>query len=318
MRKRLLAFLIMALFSKSHAFNEHFLAYCKHTNHAELNIVDGKFQDAIISYDSAFVLYPQPLAKDIHNAIICAEKIKNEQKIKEYLILMLETKSLKPTYYKERGRRKYLTKEEEEEIKKKYVDKIKSEAYLFLQELIKEDQAIRTWENYTQQYHLIQKTDSLTYVKYVAYFGDYFPGEELTLDYPSSQGINLVLFRHWTANKGLGFEAVVRSQKMVEDLKFLNYDYAYHYDAKLENLINRFGYGLVLKMEYASKKVRKMLNVKERISPIQFSPENSIDINERRAKIGLETYDEYVKKSDFFLKSKAYYFPIGYQIMTLN
>lgn len=317
MKNILLTFVTITLFSTACAFNDVFLAYCKLTNLAESHIMDGAFQDALICYDSAFTLYSQPLAKDIHNAIICTEKIKNEQKTKEYLNLMIETKSLAPIYYKKWGFLKYLTKERKWDIRKKYAEKINSKDYLFVQQLIEEDQAIRTPKNYTQKYHLIQKTDSLTYAKYVAYFGDYFPGEELTLDYPSSQGIDWILFRHWTANKSLGFEAVKRTQKMVENLKFLNYDYAFFYDAKLGNIVNNLGYGLTLEKKYINKKTRRIFSA-PRVRRIQYSSENIIAINERRSEIGLDTHDEYVRKIDFFVKNKEYYFPTGYYSITIN
>ena len=311
-KKVLLCFLLLALFSKIHALNDTFLAYCKHINDAELNIMENNMQEALICYDSAFSLYSQPWAKDIHNAIVCAKKIKDEQKIKKYLDVMVATKSLKPVYYKEKGLLKYLSGEEKEKIKQKYTDKIKSEDYLFIQRIIQEDQAIRTQKNYSQRHYLIRETDSLTYEKYKAHFGDTFPGEELTLDLISHHGIDLILFHHWIVNKGLKFEAVNKAEKMVEDLKYNNYHYAYQYDAKLGNTVNYFGYGLTLKMVYTNKKTRKMLNNNKKENYIQFSPENIIEINERRAKIGLETYDEYVRKIEFFTKHREYCFPISY------
>ena len=311
--------LLLSLFSNVHALNDRFLTYCKSTNHAELNIMDNKLQEALSCYAAAFSLYPQPLAKDIHNAIVCAKKIGDEQKIKKYLRLMIATKNLNPKYYSQERLLKYLSKEEKESIQKKYTDKIKSEDYQFIQKLIQEDHAIRTPENYSQRYYLINKTDSTTYEKYKAHFGDALQGEELTLNLPRELEIDWVLFRHWTSDfkvteahrQIISLDAIDRAIKMMEDLKLLNYHYAFYYDAKTDNS-DFWGFGLVLKTVFKTKKIRKLVNNNKKVSYTLLSPETIVEIDKKRAAIGMETYQEYVRKVAFFTKNKEYCFFKGH------
>ena len=57
------------------------------------------------------------------------------------------------------------------------------------------------------------------------------------------------------------------------------------------------------------------MNNNHKIRDVQFLPEYIMEMNKKRAKIGLETYEEYVKKIDFFTKHKEYSFSTEYSIL---
>ena len=65
-------------------------------------------------------------------------------------------------------------------------------------------------------------------------------------------------------------------------------------------------------MVYKNKEIRVLANNNNKIRYIQFSPENITEIDKRRAEIGLESYEEYVKKIEFFMKHKEYCFSMFY------
>ena len=299
--KVLITCLIFLLFSNTFALNSNFLEYSKNTNHAELNIMEGKLQEALLFYDSAFILFQQPLSKDIHNAIICSKKIKDEQMMKKYLDLMITTKTLHPNYYKKEGLSKYLSKEKKQEIKKKYSDKIRNEAYIFIQKLSKQDQAIRTSKNYTVNRHLINEVDSLTLKKYLNYFGDSFPGENLVINYPCTKREDFVLFWHWSQ---AGRDVMLLLKELVEELKFVNVDFAYLDEQRHGSQLYKSKYALVAQT-----------STKRKTTPINRSQEEIVEIDKNRAKIGLDSYDEYVKKIDFFKKNKEFCYETTYYLI---
>jgi hypothetical protein len=298
--KVLIICLFFLLFFNTFALSSKFLEYSKYTNHAELNIMEGRFKEALLLYDSAFVLFQQPLAKDIHNAIICSEKIKNEQLLKKYLDLMIETKSLHPSYYTKEGLNKYLSKEKKQEIKKKFSDKAKNEAYIFIQKLSKQDQAIRTQKNYTVNRHLIAEVDEFTFKEYQNYFGNSFPGEDLVINFPCAQREDFILFWHWSQ---IGYDGMLL-EELVEELKFVNVSFAYLNEQRKGTQFYKSKYALVA--QTSTKRV---------ITPIHRSQWEIAEIDKNRAKIGLDSYDEYVKKVDFFKKNKEFCYETSYYLI---
>jgi len=301
----ILTFLSVFLFSNTFALNSNFLEYSKNTNYAELNIMEGRLQEALFFYDSAFILFQQPLAKDIHNAIICSKKIKDKYRLKKYLDLMTTTKALHPKYYKKAGLSKYLSKEKKQEIKKKYSDKIKNEAYIFIQKLVKQDQAIRTPKNYTaNNRHLIKEVDSLTLKEYLNYFGNSFPGEDLVVNYPCAKREDFILLWHWSQS---GYDVMLFLEKLVEELKLVNVDFAFLDEQRRGSQFYKSKYALVA--QTSTKRV---------ITPINHSQEDITEIDKNRAKIGLDSYDEYVKKVDFFKKNKEFCYETSYYLIFLS
>ena len=293
--KVLITVLFLFLFSKTYALSDRFLNYCKHTNHAELNIMDDKLQQAVTCYDSAFSLYSKPLAKDIHNAIVCAKKTGDEQKIKKYLDLMITTKSMNPKYYNYERLLKYLSKKEKESIKKKYTDKIKSDAYLFVQKTIKKDQLSHSGKLF------ISGVDYITFKEYQNYFGNSFPGEDMMIPFPCAARIDGILYTHWFQGH---FDVVSMTEKLVEDLQYLNLHYAFQYEETKGTNFDKSKYGLVI-----------MLNINGKITPIKRSAEEIEAINKNRMQIGLDSYEEYVRKVEFFKKHTEFCYCTAYYVV---
>ena len=280
--KVLITLLFFFLLSKTYGLSDKYLKYCKYANHAELNIVGGRLHEALVSYDSAFALYSGPLAKDIHNAIVCAKKIKDERKIKEYLKLMIETKSLHPRYYKEKKIVKYLTMEEKEKIKEKYMDKIQNKDFLFVRKLVEKDQSARTGK-------FLAGVDRITLKEYRDYFGNFFPSESLLIDFPCAARIDDILFTHWIQSK---FDVEAMVENLLENLQYVNALYAIQ---KEMQEIFKSKYGILV-----------ILREKGRSTRINRTQEEIVEIDKNRHLIGLDSYEEYMKKVEFFKRNKEY------------
>ncbi len=66
-----LIFLLFLLTISFSSFSQNIEEYHKSINHAELAIVDSNYQQAVIDYELAFKVNPQPFGKDIYNFAIC-------------------------------------------------------------------------------------------------------------------------------------------------------------------------------------------------------------------------------------------------------
>ena len=281
-------------------FGQNFNKYYNHINKAELNIINNNFKNAILNYDSAFTFSESPFAKDIHNAIICSKKLKLQNKLNDYSMLMLKNKSLKPSYYKKHNRKFYKAKKDE--IKKKYIEKLNSYTYKLFEDLYKKDQKIRTNKNYIYGRNKIHKTDSLSFVAFKNYIDKKkFPDESFFLDNPFQNNLHLFV-THWHQ---AGFEIDSILLLAVKNLKFINIDYAYINEME-DGLRKNSKYGIVTMLEYRNK-----------IKLIKRTNNDILQINKRRKKIGLCTYDEYIKKILFFKKNKDFYYQTGYSVITI-
>lgn len=289
--KVLVALSCFFLLSEAYGFSDKFLTYCNHTNHAELKIVEGRLQEALLNYDSAFVLYPQPLAKDIHNAIVCAKKIKNERKLQEYLDLMIETKSLDPVYYKKIKVFKHLTDEKKMRINIKYTDKIKDKDYLFVQKLVKKDQSVRSGK-------FIPGIDRITLEEYQKHFGNSPPNEDLMIDFPCSARADEILYTHWLQS---GFDVEAMMESLLENLQYVNAHYAIQKEM-LSFFKSKYGILVILREKGKSTKVNR-------------TQEELIEIDKNRTLIGLDNYEEYMMKIPFFKKNKEYCYNTAYFII---
>jgi hypothetical protein len=281
-------------------FGQNFNKYYNYINKAELNIINNNFKNAILNYDSAFTFSVSPFAKDIHNAIICSEKLKLQDKLNDYSMLMLKNKSLKPSYYKKHNRKFYKAKKDE--IKKKYIEKLNSYTYKLFEDLYKKDQKIRTNKNYTYGRDKIHKTDSLSFVAFKDYIAkNKFPDESFFLDNPFQNNLHLFV-THWHQ---AGFEIDSILLLAVKNLEFINIDYAYINEMEV-SLHKNSKYGLVI-----------MLNYHNKTKPIKRTNNDILQINKRRKEIGLCTYEEYIKKISFFKKDNDFYYQTGYSVVTI-
>ena len=304
--KSLISFLIIFLFSDVYSDNRSiFLDYCKNTNQAELCIVSNELDNAISYYDAAFSLVEKPLAKDIHNAIICAKNIKNLEKCKGFTKLMIEVKALNPKYYNKHGLKKYLSSKDKKKIKEKYKEKLKNEDYKFFIRLRKDDQAIRKNKNYNYHRAKINTVDSLNYIKYSDFVNaNYFPGEDLMVNYPYGLREDDVMIRHWFQKRYDVDDLILNA---VENLHILNYNFGDLYDLKKGTIFYHSKYGTTLYVQYKDK--RKL---------VSRSDEEIEEINKSRAEIGLDTYQNYIKKIDFFEKNKEYSYLEGYHVFIIS
>jgi hypothetical protein len=70
--KCILSFILFLLLTNLTASNSDYLAYYKVDNKAQIQLVNGNYDSAVVYYDSAFAL-SEPLIKDLYNAAICCQ-----------------------------------------------------------------------------------------------------------------------------------------------------------------------------------------------------------------------------------------------------
>jgi len=299
--KKVITYIIFctAIFNFSYSQTTDFLKYSNYVNTAELNIISNKLSLACLYYDSAFNIFSDPRAVDLHNGILCAKNIDDTSYCRKFINLMITNKSLKPDYYSKIKVKSFLTKEQKNQIKNNYQKRINSDTYKLLCDLCKKDQAIRTRKNYLIFPEKIREVDSLSRIQYFNSSNNTIYPEYETLDYPWDERKDYILMFHWS-QKWSDVDSIYISA--VRELKLNAHAYGFFSDTRRGVEFYNSDYGLVVYIQYKNKKKR-----------ISRSVEHINKINNKRSELGLECYEDYLKKIEYFEQNKQYCFPItGY------
>lgn len=274
--------------------------YYHFTNQAELAIIDSAYSKALSNYESAFAVANKGFAKDYYNASICALYVKDKSKTKEYINVLLK-KGIDTSYISQQDVfLKFCQSKMWKKIKANYQRPIKDSVYIHtLDSLAKVDQLFRVSWNYNEIYgDTVRKIDSVNahyLIKLINKKG--FPtSEKVGIDRPHtlypSRDFSLIAIH----SIQLGYlEILPILKEAYENLDF--HIYAYVGLEDMSEISTDYGSEVLIKHSRGEKWRMRIL------------PEEELRRrNENRAKIGMETWEEYSRKVIFSLKKQPFAF----------
>lgn len=207
MKTRLILLLIsLSIYNiSSSQINENYLNYYKKINQAELAIVDSAYKNALICYQQAFSLVGLPMSKDLHNASVCATKVKKFNDAFHFFDKLVQ-KGVKMDYFKSEIFKPLRKTKEWAQFEKEYPEKYKQaiakhnlEFKSILNQMQGNDQELAKKKNEDQnlrpQFHAVVKKNEKEFVKLIEKYG--FPSEDLIgIDEPC-ENIAMILLIHF-------------------------------------------------------------------------------------------------------------------------
>lgn len=294
--------LIVLLCTNLYGQDKTFLKYYYLVNKAELLIIDGNYKAANRTYNVAFKQVEKPFARDYWNALICSNKINTKRKSFR-LIKKLALKGFEIKNFNTESFANFKNKRLWKKVEKKY-DKwldlhnraIDTDLKEKMYSLQYSDQNIRyRYEIYKDS---IRKVDSFIIKELIEIFDKkgIIDENDIGINNPNTYLPHYTLIRHHVLSylmPRLG-ESL---EKAVLDGRFSRKFYAMNFSTDMDGIIFGKNYG-----NMAIVKIDGLLY------HIDYSKEELEIINKNRESIGLESYNEYVKKVDFAQENREFAF----------
>ncbi|MFO7940997.1 MAG: hypothetical protein R6U66_14715 [Bacteroidales bacterium] len=302
-------FLLSFTIFSCNSVEDNYLEFYTFINDAELNIVDGNFSEAHRIYSEAFEIWSHAPSIDYYNALLCAIKSENYEKAFNYLE-RLAINGWKLNYFQDNP---YLTQLREKkewkefvsnypQLHQTYLESLDVELINELDSMLKRDQSLAKSNNYSEYLKtVILNGNRIQQLIINNRMDNIFFGSENSILYSP---FPIVLLRHYCgvyneAKKGYinisnilndTISMVNLEESMLIELRKghlspLAYDLAINYSSDPDM------HGNNLFMAVDSVILRKILTAKE-----------EKEINEKRANIGQEPINDYIKKIEFYNK----------------
>jgi len=283
--------------------------YYPFINRAELSIIDGNYQKALLSYDTAFVNVSKPFARDYVNALVCAIKTGDKKKGFRFCDSLI-AKGVSEKFFLEYGSLRPLWESPEwENFIKEYQSKskkfsINKDTVLknIILKLNERDQEFRSKPGSYRAYRdTINKIDSenVAIIRNIIRLKG-FPNENMVgiVDPTTIFVPGYIVFHHYCQSLSIKKEGKYNFKddfiKAVKEGKLDPHRFAFFLSLQNERSLLLGGWG-VSKCKVGTRE-SKLLGDK-------YSPEKKKLINETRPLYGLESLEDYYKKVVFTLKN---------------
>ena len=283
-------------------------AYYPFVNKAEINIVHGKYSEALLNYESAFKSVEHKFSVDLYNAMICAGKTKNSELIKSYAFELQKLGIEKSSLIKKVNTLPNCAKiiEDLPEQHSKYLEKLSMRKSF--EKLSFKDQEYRIKEGSYSIYG--EKIDSIDKVNISEFFNlvkkHGFPSEKQLGTNKIHNGFeSSIVLHHHCQQRSLdttnNYPFTQLFKESIQNGELEPNKAAFLLDLQSKNTeIELAGFGSIIfqKDTIESELLRQSV-----------SPEKVDQINEDRKRFGMDNIDDYYKKVEFaFFSKESTYF----------
>ncbi|WP_162053638.1 cbb3-type cytochrome oxidase subunit 3 [Pontibacter pamirensis] len=274
-------------------------------NVAELEIVEGNYEEALAAYQQAFAAVPTPFARDYYNAAVSAVKLGDEKQAFDYLEqLVIKGVSL-PYLERQQVFDSLQTSRQWKKFEKQYPKRRKryeEAANLILRddldELYARDQYFRQAKGGLRVHgDTIRQIEADNITNLLNWINDYgYPGEALigvadTLE--ELPRFSIVIQRQTAARNGYDFKGIL--SKAVKEGRIAPQPAAYLLDQQAGNIM----YGSRAFAKISCRRCKENDKNYEKIQSLlleSMSDEELAQTDKRRKQLGLEPLQEYRKK----------------------
>lgn len=283
-------------------------------NVAELRVVEGDYEGALVAYKQAFAAVPSPFARDYYNAAVSAVQLNDEKQAFDYLeqlvlkgvsLPYLERQEVFDTLQASKRWQKFQKKYPKR--RQKYEQAANLDLRADLDELYARDQYFRQaeggWRVHGDTIKQIEKDNVVNLLNWISDYG--YPGEGLigvadTLE--ELPRFTVVIQRQTHARNGFEFQNILT--KAVRQGRIAPHAAAY----LLDQQAGKSQYGSRAFARIICKKCKKDKN-HEKIQGLlleKMSEEELVQIEKGRKRLGLESLQDYKKKVLYSLENDQF------------